>query len=196
MTSTCKTLILIIMMSVMGACGTDDDINIRLCFIGDSLVAGWDVKHCFPSWIAVNDGLISSGVAYLEAQHGAYSGQNVVVLSGTNDLGLIAHDDEQAYIDRYMSAIKNLGANQTYLLSILPRDDDWSHAEEKISNKRIRAFNDRIKALCDDVPQITYVDAFDVMLLGNTLNPAYTYDGLHLTTEGYEVLSSKLKEYL
>lgn len=184
------------MMSVMGACGTDDDINIRLCFIGDSLVAGWDVKHCFPSWIAVNDGLISSGVAYLEAQHGAYSGQNVVVLSGTNDLGLIAHDDEQAYIDRYMSAIKNLGANQTYLLSILPRDDDWSHAEEKISNKRIRAFNDRIKALCDDVPQITYVDAFDVMLLGNTLNPAYTYDGLHLTTEGYEVLSSKLKEYL
>ncbi len=191
-----KVFILAGIMLITTCCTKDNDLNDRLCFIGDSLVTGWDVKYYFPDRITSNDAVGSSGVALLEAHHDAYRGQIAVVLSGTNDLGLIKLEDEQAYIERYLAAVIGLGAKQTYLLSILPRDDEWSRAEPLISNSRIKSFNEKIKNICDSKPDVTYVDAFDLLLRDGTPNAAYYYDGLHLTTAGYEVISTKLQRYL
>lgn len=183
-------------MCLMTSCDKDKVLNTRMVFIGDSLVAGWDLKYYFPSRLVKNDALIGSGVNHLESRRGTCTGLIAVVLSGTNDLGIIPLDEEQDYIERYMTAVKQLGARHTYLFCILPRDDSWSREEPRIYNTRIKSFNEKIKALCDNLPDITYVDVFDQMLYKGALNPDYTYDGLHLSPVGYEVISSKLQEYI
>ena len=56
--------IMLLLILSLGACSEEKEGE--LCFVGDSLVAGWDVKDAFPTWIVRNDGV--SGDCYLESE--------------------------------------------------------------------------------------------------------------------------------
>ncbi|NLB84800.1 MAG: hypothetical protein GX794_01620, partial [Acholeplasmataceae bacterium] len=63
----------------------------------------------------------------------------------------------------------------------------------KRKNKDILYINEKIK----NIKNITYID-MDVILSdeNGNLNKLYTYDGLHISDLGYDVISEKLKQYL
>lgn len=61
--------IMLLLILSLGACSEEKEGE--LCFVGDSLVAGWDVKDAFPTWIVRNDGVSGAkfgGDCYLESE--------------------------------------------------------------------------------------------------------------------------------
>lgn len=154
-------------------------------FIGDSIVARWDLGTYFPSFIARNDGLSGSGVEYLESRSGTLAGNTVIVLSGTNDLGVLARADiADEYAERFLKAVKALGGERSLVISILPRNTyDWA-------DEHITAVNAAVKKAIAGYPDFVYIDAYPAFLYdGTKINPQYSYDGLHLSPEGYEQLT-------
>ena len=59
---------MLLLILSLGACSEEKEGE--LCFVGDSLVAGWDVKDAFPTWIVRNDGVSGEvgGDCYLESE--------------------------------------------------------------------------------------------------------------------------------
>lgn len=187
--------IITMMAAMLGSCGSDSDLNKVLCFVGDSLIARWDLNFFFPARLTRNDGVSGSGVQYLESLGGKYAGGRVVVLSGTNDLALVPLGDEQAYAERFVEAVSNLGAERVIVISIPPRSKNWCH-NELDDNTRIKSMNACIARQCGTRPNFTYVDVFDQLVSDGFLYGGYTHDGLHLSEPGYEIITKNLKNFL
>lgn len=171
----------------MMACESHHD-DAPLVFVGDSLAAGWDVAQSFPTRQVVNRGNPGSGVEYLESLKGSLRGCDAVVISGTNDSRLFLNDP-QGYADRYLEAIMALEARRVYLYCVFPRASPYNGAG---INSKIKEFNALVSSLVSHLEGVTYIDVYDDLLLGEDLNPNYTYDGLHLTWLGYQVLTAAL----
>lgn len=181
------------LLSGFSAC--DSDVTIYN-FIGDSIVARWDLQASFPVLVTRNAGLSGSGVAYIESKRGCFDGGVVTVLSGTNDyISVTTALAAEEYAVRYVDAIEGLGASHTYVFSILPRASlgDGEHTLPTISmiNTAIRH-----EISARDNPSIVYIDVYDDFLDNNGhFNLNLSYDGLHLNPEGYEILTSRLNKY-
>lgn len=175
---------------LMEACSFDNDEQ-SLAFIGDSLVARWDLQEYFPSRHTENYGVSGSGIAHIEDYKGYFSEKDVVVIIGTNDLGRIK-SDEDGYANRYVDAVFQLGADNIYLFSIFPRS--FENDPDSINHKVAR-INNLIKKRIDST-NIHYIDVFDELSKGDSIDMQYSYDGLHLSPYGYELISLRLKEEL
>ena len=64
--------------ALMSSC-SGDSIS-ELYFVGDSLVAGWDVKSSFPTYLPHNDGVIGAKVEDILTWNLDYRGKDVVML--------------------------------------------------------------------------------------------------------------------
>lgn len=181
--------IILFFLSYICACSQDDEQTIA--FIGDSLVARWDLQEYFPSYKTENYGASGSGIAHIEDYRGFFSGEEVVVIIGTNDLKRIK-SNELEYAVRYVDAVLQLGAGKVYLYSIFPRS--FKNDPNSINNKILR-INNYIKSKIDST-KILYIDVFDDLSKGDSIDMQYSYDGLHLSTYGYELISSRLKDLL
>lgn len=180
-------------MTVMSSCSSDDNVNRELYFIGDSHVELWDLSYSFPTYIVHNDGISGSGIPYIEESAGRYAGKEVVVITGTNDMQHFAEEFEDEYVVRYVKAIEALGATRLYLFSILPRSAELYGPN--VNNVKIQRMNAKIKQAIQGKP-IVYIDVCDMLIKDGVINPIYTSDGLHLSHEGYEVISEQLKKKL
>ena len=172
------------------ACLSDDDEE-DLAFIGDSLVARWDLQEYFPSRHTGNYGVSGSGIAHIEDYKGYFVDKDVVVIIGTNDLEHVK-SDEAEYAERYVDAVLQLGAEKIYLFSIFPRS--FENDADSI-NYKVARINGLIKERIDST-SVHYIDVFDDLSKGDSIDMQYSYDGLHLSTYGYELISSRLKELL
>ena len=186
-------LLSVLLCVSLTACHTDDDKE--LYFIGDSLVARWDVSYWFPSMITHNDGRSGCGIKYIEEHAGAYAGKDVVVIVGTNDMGHLTADTEEAYVAQYVAAIKGLNAQRTFLFSIFPKSSDWCN-DNNGGNERIKRINAKIKAACQNITGIVYVDVYDTLECDGYIYMQYSYDGLHLSSEDYESIRKILMKRL
>ena len=184
---------LIIAIAALAGLNSCEDKTEVLYFTGDSIVARWDLSEYFPAYVCHNEGVSGSGIEYLESQAGKYAGKNGVVISGTNDLGLMSSMTLEAYATRYLSALENMHAERLYLYPVLPRDCE---GEGPGVIKAISEFNDKVKQLTADEPTIIYLDVFGLFMLDGKPNPQYFSDHLHLTPYGYEVLAKKLTEHI
>jgi lysophospholipase L1-like esterase len=73
--------------------------------------------------------------------------------------------------------------------SILPTDD-----RKDLSNEKIQSINAALRTLVKN-HQMTYIDIYPLLLDGNNrLNPAYTYDGLHLNGAGYLIWKQAIEK--
>ena len=52
------------------------------------------------------------------------------------------------------------------------------------------------KEKCQAIPSFTYLDVYEDLVKGDGINPEYSYDGLHLSKQGYEMISWILKKEL
>lgn len=176
-------------------CSCSDDHPDEYLFVGDSIVKRWDIQGSFPTLITYNKGYFGSGIDYLNNFTGRCDGKYVVVLSGTNNI-LDAFTEAQinSFAESFTSSIAGMGAKHVYVISILPRsfETDGPHFNENIDR-----VNHAIRERLQDVPSATYVDVHDEFSDGNGgMKVQYSYDGLHLNSFGYEILTDKLNDYI
>lgn len=179
----------ILLMTILNSCNDMEEGDIRYNFVGDSIINRWPLDECFPSQLVYNYGKSGAGVDYLEEYAGAFIGQDVVVMIGTNDNYKFYFQDIDNYVNHYLETISRLTDKTIYLYSVLPRNHEGDPSDV---NSKISLFNDKIKSRLGSYPKIHYIDVFDEFLYKDDANPQYFADGLHPNIYGYEVLSSKL----
>lgn len=180
--------ILLMLFSLISfSCDTEN--NRQLVFLGDSLVARWDLEVSFPSCVVENKGLSGSGIDSFSKYKNQYIGTDIVVIIGTNDLGRISNDNIAEYTQNYLEQIVATGAENIYLFSILPRNFANDSAD---INEKIERLNALIKSRSNEYGNVVYIDAYSSMKKDGNINHQYSYDGLHMNPYGYEILSQLL----
>lgn len=172
---------------------SDDVKDARLDFVGDSIVARWDLAEYFPSRLVYNYGKSGAGIEYLESLAGRFAGRNVVVMIGTNNNYLFVETDREDYARRYVDAITALDAKRVYLYSVLPRD--FTSDRDDV-NDDIAEFNAVVKRMVESMPAIVYMDVYDDFLHDGNIDFQLYSDKLHLSPYGYEILTKTLLQEL
>ena len=136
--------IMLLLILSLGACSEEKEGE--LCFVGDSLVAGWDVKDAFPTWIVRNDGVSGAKLEDIVTWNLNYQDKNVVMLIGTNNLGGKLFNDATRqefitdFVDEYKRTIEGLAPRRVFVISILPRNReiDNPHIDDYIKELNFR----------------------------------------------------------
>lgn len=180
-------------LAFLTACDHDEPRS--LYFIGDSIVARWDLDSYFSGYAVYNDGKSGARYSYLYDYAGAMKDRTVVVMIGTNDMGSPMDDVRlRAMAADYVAAVTALDARRVYLYSVLPRDFSSDFAGK---NDMIRRFNAIVQESVASVPEIVYIDVFDDFLRANgSIDRDLYTDRLHLSPSGYEILSKALLDKL
>lgn len=176
--------------------------NTALLFIGDSMTEGYRLDQHFPGKPTVNMGVsgdFTSGVLMRLETATRLEPKKIFVMIGINDILKKVPFDRTIY--NYSELLRNMrmqcpGA-QIYVQSNLPTTGMGGSAEINASVVRqVRSLNDFLREQSKALG-IAFVDmykAFEVN--GGELNPAYTYDGLHLNDEGYKVWSQYISTFI
>lgn len=117
-----------------------------------------------------------------------FTGKNIVLMIGTNNLGINSDEEIVEGLQFLIGAIKNgKPAAKITMVGILPR----KNMEEKV-----KAINQKIKKMSLQ-NHIAFVDFGKDFLNGNTINPElFVSDGLHPNADGYNVLGENLMKIL
>lgn len=189
--------ILMIVTCCGGLSGCDDKEFKSVVFTGDSIVERWDLQNSFPVLITKNRGKGGTGLDYLQSLAGKFEGEFVVVLSGTNNSAAITTDEKaKEYAVKYVQALNAFNAKTVYSISVLPRH---FKSDQKDLDLRIRRMNAAILTEISEsgTESIIWLDVYNKFLDSDgILNPNLSYDGLHLSPEGYEILTKELNKYL
>ena len=170
---------MLLLILSLGACSEEKEGE--LCFVGDSLVAGWDVKDAFPTWI-VN-----------------YQDKNVVMLIGTNNLGGKLFNDATRqefitdFVDEYKRTIEGLAPRRVFVISILPRNREIDNPH---INDYIKELNFALSQMVETLNYGVFLDVYDDFAYEDKMNMNYSLDGLHLNDLGYNILNVRLSKEL
>jgi hypothetical protein len=161
-------------------------------FIGDSLVYYWDLDYYLPLFLTTNVGVKGAKINSISEGFLFDENDTAVLLIGTNDLS----SKESSWSDEYETNIliefKKLfmavNCNKLIIISILPRTD--------IKHEHIKALNKKIEQLTLEEDKLVFLDVFDDFTSGNEINIDLYTDGLHLSRNGYFLLSNKFINFL
>ncbi len=156
----------------------------RTLLLGDSLTAwhDWDdvvgthQNHGIP-------GDTTDGLLYRLKRSLASGPERVILMIGTNDL--LQHTPLEYVKENYSRLLDELAhIPQRYVLSVIPVIDEPYTVRV---NEEIVTLNRWLQVQAEQKGFI-YVDLYGAMAEhNNTLKPAYTVDGVHLSEEGYGV---------
>lgn len=185
------------LLALMPSC-SDKGVS-ELYFVGDSLVAGWDVKSSFPTYLTHNDGVSGARVEDILTWNLDYRGKDVVMLIGTNNLDSeFRHDDTRPQfianiVAEYKHTIETLAPRRVFVLSVLPRNLEDN---DKDFNVNIKELNASLSQMVSSLGYGTFVDVYDYFLYEGVMNMNYSLDGLHLNNLGYNILNVRLSKEL
>ena len=176
----------------------------RVVFLGNSITIGWQETHpeFFENKTYVNRGISGQTTPQMLVRFYAdvidIQATTVVILAGTND---IAGNTGPMSIDMILNNIKSMTdialANnvKVILCSVLPAYDyPWS--PNKNPNIKIPKLNSKIKKYAIEAG-VHYLDYFKALDNGNNgIDKEFSYDGVHLTLEGYKVLEPLVENAL
>lgn len=187
-----RSLLILLFLAFIISCGGDK--KDPVCFVGDSLVAGWDVRQYFIGRVVSNEGVSGARVEDVLSWNIDGSGKDIVLLIGTNNLQLGANGEfspefYEDFLSKYEQIVENFHANRVFAISILPR----SFEKDPVSlNEQIIELNNRLKKMLESKSSVYFVDVYHEFLYKGGMNPNYSYDGLHLNDLGYSRLSALL----
>lgn len=178
-------------------------------FVGDSITEGFNIHELLkcdkPMYNRGIGGDTTDGVlAKLKAEVFDLNPNKVFLLIGTNDLGHGKQPEEIVRnIEELCSRIKRtLPETELYVESIYPVNGNDSANEGPFpavgsrSNEDIQRINHAVRKLASS-KHFFFIDLYSKLIdEEGQLDPAYTYDGIHLTTKGYEVVKAELQPYL
>lgn len=184
-------------------CGTFDDSSSEVCFVGDSITRFWDLEHDFPE-SKINKHAVPGAILEDVAKWSIKDCENnsTVMLIGTNNLALGMQNDTLTenflndFVVKYIAQVKELKPSKFYAISILPRN--FRHREAYSINTEIQKFNERIEAaLKNSDINYKYIDIHEYFLDDDgKIHWDFFTDGLHLSKEGYELMSFKVRRAL
>ena len=172
-------------------------------FMGNSITEGWVRTH--PDFFKSN-GYIGRGISGLTSYQFLIrfredvinlSPALVVINAGTNDVA----ENTQAYNEDYtfgnivsMAELAKANKIKVILTSVLPAAAFKWRMEIKDVPQKIKSLNDRIEAYAkaNKIPFVNYYKAM-VVDENQALNPQYTKDGVHPTSEGYDIMEPLIK---
>lgn len=177
-----------------------------IIFIGDSIVEYYPLHELLQTdKTVVNRGIRGYKtdllLENLDAHLFGHAVDKIFLLIGTNDIG---KEMEQAETLGNMEEIiqfisRNYPLAQIQLLSVLPVNEDpiYKGTVYVRTNAKIQELNQAYQKLAQAYVNVQFVDIYRHFLdaLGQ-LKSDYTTDGLHLSIEGYVVLSDRIKNQL
>lgn len=179
----------------------------NVVFVGDSIFNFYDINKYFEGRRVVNSGISGHKTTDIlndmEGRVYRYNPSDIFLLIGTNDFwGNISQEETVENIGKIIEGIKENRPHATLnVLSVLPinngDDEKISHSMvAKRTNKNISKINEGIKAICEE-KDVQYIDMYSLLVdeEGN-LNVDYTTEGLHISAEGYEVITNELMKYI
>ena len=180
----------------------------NIVFVGDSITYQYNLEKYYKDKIhVVNSGIdgntINNVLDNLYERIYRYNPTKVFLLIGTND---VPYKDEKVIEDGIKKIVNNIRKNRSnceiYLEYIYHVNDTDN---EKIShpmvngrkNEKIMNINKELKAFADKTKNVTYINMYDKLLDENgNMKLEYTKEGLHLSDEGYKVVTGVLSKYL
>lgn len=180
----------------------------KVLFLGDSITEQYDLEKYFH-----NDNYINGGIGgnttgdilnQMKKRVYDYNPAKIFLMIGTNDGMTRDLEDDQAIknIEQIISDIQTvLPDTELYVESILPvnssDDDKIDHKMvNERSNENIQEINQQIRDLCKEY-KVTYINLYDKMVdEDGDLKLEFTREGLHMSDEGYQVITKELKKYL
>lgn len=174
----------------------------RIVFMGNSITIGWLNTHpeFFEGKPYINRGISGQTTPQMLVRFRAdvtnIGATAVVILAGTND---IAGNTGPTTLEQIADNIKSMAeiarANgvKVILCSVLPAYDyPWRPGLNP--NIKIPQLNALIKKYAEE-NGVFYLDYFSALNNGqNGIDKKYSYDGVHLTLEGYEILEPLLEK--
>lgn len=178
----------------------------RVIFMGNSITEGWVRTH--PDFFKAN-GYIGRGISgqtsyqfLLRFREDVIklSPALVVINAGTNDVAEnVGPYNEEYTFGNIVSMVELAKANKikVILTSVLPAASFKWRPAIKDASQKIQSLNARIEAYAK-ANKIPYANYYQAMVQGENgaLNSQYTKDGVHPTSEGYDVMESIIKEII
>lgn len=173
-------------------------------FLGDSITEQYDLDEYFPDMNVVNSGISGNKTKDLlndlNNRVYQYNPSKVFLLIGTNDIQSKVEDD--VIINNIKKILEDIHENRPYaklyLEAIYPVDEGSSGAQDR-TNKEIQSINASLEDYCKK-NDITFIDMYDLLLDPESdkdrLFEDYSKDGLHISDEGYEVITEELMKYI
>ena len=169
-----------------------------ILFIGDSIVEYYPLQEL----LLTNQYMVNRGIRgyktdllreHLDAHIFGQAVDKVFLLIG-KEMPLSETIDNMSIILQEM--VRLLPLAQIKLVSVLPVNEGEPYKGTVYirTNQKIQTLNQAYHELAQGMINVEFINVFD-HLLGEDgqLKPAYTTDGLHLTIEGYRVLSKALQ---
>ena len=171
--------------------------NPDVVFMGNSITDGWDDSH--PEFFADNNfacrGISGQVTSQMLCRFRAdvinLHPKAVVILAGTNDLALNNGPIEIPHVAENIISMAELALAagiRPILCSVLPAAKyNWRPEVEDVPGK-IRTLNNLVREYAEK-RGIEWVDYHpDMATPEGALRPEYTYDGVHPTRQGYDVM--------
>ena len=176
-------------------------------FVGDSITWMYKLSDYYKDMPVVNSGIDGNTtddvVENIKSRIYDYNPSKVFILIGTNDI-IYGKSDEHivSNVDKIIKGIKKNRPNcEIYIESIYPinnTDDEKIHHDmvKNRTNSRINTINSKIKKICN-LNGAKYINIHDLLLdEDGNLKLEYTNEGLHISPDGYKVITNKIKEYI
>lgn len=172
-----------------------------IVFLGDSLTESFDLEKHFKRNDLRNRGMggnMTDHVLYRLEEITNAKPSKVFLMIGINDLYQGHQSDEiLGNIIRILNIIHKRSPQTTrYLQSILPVNEDKLLSGEDI-NVNVYQMNNHLEKYCQNNSDLTFINLHnDFLNLCGQMSSQYTVDGVHLTTNGYELWANLIREYL
>ncbi len=174
-------------------------------FLGDSITHRYDLEKYFKNLPVVNSGkegdTADKILDDMKKRVYDYNPSKVFLLIGTNDLDENNHLTETEIINNITKIVSKIKKNRKlakiYIESILPVNHDIRNTPSAGKDyKKIISINKKLQKYCLE-QKITFINLYDKLVDENGhIPPKYTTDGLHLTENGYKVITKEIKKYL
>ena len=120
--------------------------------------------------------------------------RKLFLLLGTNDLASASRPSR--VVANYRAILERLRSESpsttVYVVGTLPVNRDFPEPDP-FTNDDVREVNRGLAAMIDEFPNARFVDLTDVLVdASGALKPEYTYDGTHLSVEGYLATRKRL----
>lgn len=190
----------------------NSDVDIKaqnIVFLGDSITEFYHLEDYYDESIPVVNSGIAGNKAYdiltnMDERVYRYNPTKVFLLVGTNDL---FHRTDPEIANNIADIVREIHKHrknaEVYVESIYPVNNktegndivvDWMVGER--DNERIKEINKKIKENSKDY-DYTYLDFYS-MLEGEDglLKLEYTVDGLHISDEGYKLITKEIMKII